>query len=74
MEFLTSHILVELQETNNSMRPIVKVAVIKLPLLSAITLREHITVFMPLLIHNLGSPTNILIGCYRAIFGLQEYQ
>ena len=66
MEFFTSHILAELQETNHSVRPMVKATAIKF----ASTFRnqftkEHITALMPLLIHHLSSPS-VVVHTYSA--------
>lgn len=66
MQFFTSHILSELQDTNHSSRPMVKASAIKF----AWTFRnqfskEHITSLMPLLIAHLLSPS-VVVHTYSA--------
>lgn len=66
MEFFTSHILAELQETNHASRPMVKATAIKF----ASTFRnqftkEHIAALMPLLIAHLSSPS-VVVHTYSA--------
>jgi exportin-2 (importin alpha re-exporter) len=66
MEFFTTHILAELQESNHSIRPMVKATAIKF----ASTFRnqftkEHIAALMPLLISHLNSPS-VVVHTYSA--------
>lgn len=66
MQFFTSHILTELQDTNHSARPMVKASAIKF----AWTFRNqftkaHITSLMPLLISHLSSPS-VVVHTYSA--------
>jgi len=66
MEFFTTHILTELQDTNHAVRPMVKATAIKF----ASTFRnqftkEHIAALMPLLITHLGSPS-VVVHTYSA--------
>lgn len=66
MEFFSTHILTELQESNHSVRPMVKASAIKF----ASTFRnqftkEHISALMPLLITHLGSPS-VVVHTYSA--------
>lgn len=66
MQFFTSHILTELQDTNHSVRPMVKASAIKF----AWTFRnqfskENIASLMPLLISHLSSPS-VVVHTYSA--------
>ncbi len=66
MQFFTTHILTELQDTNHNARPMVKASAIKF----AWTFRnqftkEHITSLMPLLISHLSSPS-VVVHTYSA--------
>jgi exportin-2 (importin alpha re-exporter) len=66
MEFFSTHILTELKESNNNLRPMVKATAIKF----ASTFRnqftkEHLAALMPLLITHLGSPS-VVIHTYSA--------
>jgi exportin-2 (importin alpha re-exporter) len=66
MQFFTSHILTELQDTNHSVRPMVKASAIKF----AWTFRnqfskENIASLMPLLIAHLSSPS-VVVHTYSA--------
>mmetsp|Transcript_11110 Transcript_11110/g.12872 ORF Transcript_11110/g.12872 Transcript_11110/m.12872 type:complete len:995 (+) Transcript_11110:161-3145(+) len=66
MEFFTTHIIPEMQDTNHSVRPMVKATAIKF----AWTFRnqftkENIAVLMPLLITHLNSPS-VVVHTYSA--------
>lgn len=66
MEFFSTHILTELQESNHDLRPMVKATAIKF----ASTFRnqftkEHLAALMPLFINHLGSPS-VVIHTYSA--------
>jgi len=67
LDFFTANILTELQDTNHSVRPMVKATAIKF----VSTFRnqfskEHMTALMPLLIEHLASP-NVVVHTYSAI-------
>lgn len=66
MDFFTTHILTELQESNHASRPMVKATAIKF----ASTFRnqfakEHLVALMPLLINHLRSPS-VVVHTYSA--------
>jgi exportin-2 (importin alpha re-exporter) len=66
MEFFSSHILTELQESNMSVRPMVKATSIKFVSIFRIQFtKEQVAALMPLLIAHLGS-SDVVVHTYAA--------